>query len=200
MNKMNTTGDDSPNYSLTGNRNINHLDSGLPQWLITIGFIIMAIAAVCTVNLIDQWFREHSPLALACIYNVGMLIMYYATMRGMKPLYRPLTWLWWLVIVLNIVSFISICLGSKWPEVDFIMACALPLAYLPLGILIANWYNGGLQQLGIWMIVRIFALMLLPIAWFMLSLDMESPIMQGIIVLIELIYAWQFYRLLRQQA
>jgi len=200
MNKMNTTGDDSPNYSLSGNRNISHLDSGLPQWLITIGFIIMAIAAVCTVSVLDQWFREHSPLALACINNVGMLIMYYATMRGMKSLYRPLTWLWWLVIVLNVASFISICLGSKWPEVDFIMACALPLAYLPLGLLIANWYNGRLQQLGIWMIVRIFTLMLLPIAWFMLSLDMENPIMQGAIVLIELIYAWQFYRLLRQQA
>jgi len=128
---------------------------------------------------------------------VGMLIMYFATMLGMKPLYRPLTWWWGLVIALNIVSFASISLGALWPEVDFIIACALPLAYLPLGILIAIWYHGQLQHLGIWMIVRILTVFLLPIAWFMLGWDMNSVVMQGIIVLVELIYAWLFYRILR---
>ena len=197
MIKQNATDNDSLNNTSTGNRHISHLDSGLPRWLLAIGFILMVMAAVCTVSAIDLWFREQAPLALAAINTVGMLIMYFAAMRGMKPLYRPLTWWWGLVIALNIVSFASICLGSRWPEVDFIIACVLPLAYLPLGLLIAIWYQGRLQQLGIWMIVRILTVFLLPIAWFMLGLDMDSVVMQGIIVLVELIYAWLFYRILR---
>ena len=197
MTKQETTDNDSINNISADNRHINHLDCGLPQWLLTIGFILMVMAAVCTVSALDSWLREQAPLALAAINTVGMLIMYFATMLGMKPLYRPLTWWWGLVIALNIVSFASISLGALWPEVDFIIACALPLAYLPLGILIAIWYHGQLQHLGIWMIVRILTVFLLPIAWFMLGWDMNSVVMQGIIVLVELIYAWLFYRILR---
>ena len=197
MTKQETTDNDSLNNISTDNRHINHLDCGLPQWLLTLGFILMVMAAMCTVSALDSWFREQAPLALAAINTVGMLIMYFATMLGMKPLYRPLTWWWGLVIALNIVSFASISLGALWPEVDFIIACALPLAYLPLGILIAIWYHGRLQHLGIWMIVRILTVFLLPIAWYMLGPDMNSVVMQGIIVLVELIYAWLFYRILR---
>ena len=197
MTKQETTDNDSLNNISADNCHINHLDCGLPQWLLTLGFILMVMAAVCTVSALDSWFREQAPLALAAINTVGMLIMYFAAMLGMKPLYRPLTWWWGLVIALNIVSFASISLGALWPEVDFIIACALPLAYLPLGILIAIWYHGQLQHLGIWMIVRILTVFLLPIAWFMLGWGMNSVVMQGIIVLVELIYAWLLYRILR---
>ena len=197
MTKQETTDNDSLNNISADNLLINRLDCGLPQWLLTLGFILMVMAAVCTVSVLDSWFREQAPLALAAINTVGMLIMYFATMLGMKPLYRPLTWWWGLVIALNVVSFASISLGALWPEVDFIIACALPLAYLPLGILIAIWYHGQLQHLGIWMIVRILTVFLLPIAWFMLGWDMNSVVMQGIIVLVELIYAWLLYRILR---
>ncbi len=197
MTKQETSDNDSLNNISADNRHIYHLDCGLSQWLLTLGFILMVMAAVCTVSALDSWFREQAPLALAAINTVGMLIMYFATMLGMKPLYRPLTWWWGLVIALNIVSFASISLGALWPEVDFIIACALPLAYLPLGILIAIWYHGQLQHLGIWMIVRILTVFLLPIAWFMLGWDMNSVVMQGIIVLVELIYAWLLYRILR---
>ena len=197
MTKQETTDNDSLNNISADNLLINRLDCGLPQWLLTLGFILMVMAAVCTVSVLDSWFREQAPLALAAINTVGMLIMYFATMLGMKPLYRPLTWWWGLVIALNVVSFASISLGALWPEVDFIIACALPLAYLPLGILIAIWYHGQLQHLGIWMIVRILTVFLLPIAWFMLGWDINSVVMQGIIVLVELIYAWLLYRILR---
>ena len=128
---------------------------------------------------------------------MGMVTMYYATMRGMKRLYHPLTALWIIVLALNIISFISILFESALPEVSFITACALPLAYLPLGALIIIWYRGQMQQLGIWMIVRILVVFLLPIAWVMLAIGVNNLVMDAIIVIIELIYAWQFYRLLR---
>ena len=126
-----------------------------------------------------------------------MVTMYYATMRGMKRLYHPLTAWWVIVLVLNILSFICILFEAALPEVSFIVACALPLAYLPLGALIIIWYRGRLQQVGIWMIVRILVVFLLPIAWYMLEIGLSNLVMDAIIVIIELIYAWQFYRLLR---
>ena len=105
--------------------------------------------------------------------------------------------MWIIVLVLNIISFISILFEPALPEVSFITACALPLAYLPLGTLITIWYRGRMQQVGIWMIVRILVDFFLPIAWYMLGIGLNDIFLDSIIVVTELIYAWQFYRLLR---
>lgn len=197
-NQMSKATLDNLDYTENDNRFVNHLNSGLPRWVITAGFIIMVVAAMCTITAIDSWLKEHASVAIALINTVGMVTMYYATMRGMKPLYRPLTVLWIVVLVLNIVSFFFILFEAAQPEVGFVVACALPLAYLPLGALIIIWYRGLLQQVGIWMIVRILVSFLLPIAWYMtLGAALGNLIMDAIIVIIELIYAWQFYRLLR---
>lgn len=194
---MSQTKNDNLDYTQSALRNISHLDSGLPKWVITAAFVIMVVAAVCTVTPIDHWMKEHASLGIALINTVGMVAMYYAAMRVMKRLYHPLTALWIIVLVLNIVSFISILFEAALPEVSFIIACALPLAYLPLGALIIIWYRGRLQQVGIWMIVRILVVFLLPIAWYLLGIGLDDLFMDAIIVIIELIYAWQFYRLLR---
>lgn len=194
---MSQTKNDNLDYTQSALRNISHLDSGLPKWVITAAFVIMVVAAVCTVTPIDHWMKEHASLGIALINTVGMVAMYYAAMRGMKRLYHPLTALWIIVLVLNIVSFISILFEAALPEVSFIIACALPLAYLPLGALIIIWYRGRLQQVGIWMIVRILVIFLLPIAWYLLGIGLNDLFMDAVIVIIELIYAWQFYRLLR---
>ncbi len=194
---MSQTKNDNLDYTQSALRNISHLDSGLPKWVITAAFVIMVVAAVCTVTPIDHWMKEHASLGIALINTVGMVAMYYAAMRGMKRLYHPLTALWIIVLVLNIVSFISILFEAALPEVSFIIACALPLAYLPLGALIIIWYRGRLQQVGIWMIVRILVVFLLPIAWYLLGIGLDDLFMDAVIVIIELIYAWQFYRLLR---
>ena len=194
---MDKTVNDNLGYTQSSLRNVNHLDSGLPKWVITAAFFIMVVAAICTISEIDLWLKEYAPGAIALINTVGMVTMYYATMRGMKRLYHPLTALWIIVLALNIISFISILFESALPEVSFITACALPLAYLPLGALIIIWYRGQMQQLGIWMIVRILVVFLLPIAWFMLNISLNDLFMDAIIVIIELIYAYQFYRLLR---
>ena len=194
---MDKTTYDNLDYTQNDKRNINHLDSGLPKWVIMAAFVIMVVAAVCTITQIDLWLKEHAPVAIALINTVGMVTMYYATMRGMKRLYHPLTALWIIVIALNIVGFFTILFEAALPEVSFITACALPLAYLPLGALIIIWYRGRLQQVGIWMIIRILVVFLLPIAWYMLEIGLNDLYMDAIIVIIELIYAWQFYRLLR---
>ena len=194
---MQTTTNVNLDYTQDDNRNINRLTSGLPQWVITVAFIIMVAAAICTITQIDLWLKEHASAVIALINTVGMVTMYYATMRGMKRLYHPLTALWIIVLVLNIISFISILFESALPEVSFITACALPLAYLPLGTLITIWYRGRMQQVGIWMIVRILVDFFLPIAWYMLGIGLNDIFLDSIIVVTELIYAWQFYRLLR---
>ena len=194
---MSTTTNNNLDYTQSTLRNINHLTSGLPQWVITVAFIIMVAATICTITQIDLWLKEHASAVIAIINTVGMVTMYYATMRGMKRLYHPLTALWIIVLVLNIISFISILFESALPEVSFITACALPLAYLPLGTLITIWYRGRMQQVGIWMIVRILVDFFLPIAWYMLGIGLNDIFLDSIIVVTELIYAWQFYRLLR---
>ena len=194
---MHSQTDDNFDYTRDDKRIISHLTSGLPQWVIIAAFIIMVAAAVCTITQIDSWFKEHASVAIALINTVGMVTMYYATMRGMKRLYHPLTALWIIVIALNIVSFVAIMFEEALPEVSFVVACALPLCYLPLGALIIIWYRGLLQRLGIWMIVRILVIFLLPIAWYMLGIGLSDITLDAIIVIIELIYAWQFYRLLR---
>ncbi len=193
---MNNSTNDNLDYTQSALRNINHLDSGLPKWVITAAFVIMVAAAICTITQIDSWLKEHASVAIALINTVGMVTMYYAMMRGMKRLYRPLTVLWIIVLVLNVVSFISIIFESALPEVSYIAACALPLAYLPLGTLITIWYRGRMQQVGIWMIVRILVFYLLPIAWYLLLGGLNNMFLDAILVIIELIYAWQFYRLL----
>lgn len=192
---LNTT-NNNLDYTQSTLRNINHLTSGLPQWVITVAFIIMVAAAICTITQIDYWLKEHASAVIALINTVGMVIMYYATMRGMKRLYHPLTALWIIVLVLNIISFFAIFFETALPEVSFITACALPLAYLPLGTLITIWYRGRMQQVGIWMIVRILVDFFLPIAWYMLGIGLNDIFLDSIIVVTELIYAWQFYRLL----
>ena len=194
---MHNQNNDNLDYTQNDKRCINRLVSGLPQWVIMVAFLIMVVAAICTITQIDSWCKEHVPLVIALVNTVGMVMMYYATMRGMKRLYHPLTAWWIVVIALNIVSFFAIFFEAAFPEVSFIIACALPLCYLPLGALIAIWYRGQLRRLGIWMIVRILVSFLLPIAWFMLEIDLSLYFMDAIIVIIELIYAWQLYRVNR---
>lgn len=194
---MNKTTNDNLDYTQSTLRNINHLDSGLPKWVILTAFIIMVVAAIFTITPIDRWFKDYASIVIALINTVGMVTMYFTAMRGMKRLYHPLTALWIVVIALNIVSFFAILFESAFPEVSFIIACVLPLCYLPLGALIIIWYRGHLQSLGIWMIARILIVILLPIAWYILGIGLNDIFLDSIILITELIYAWQFYRLLR---
>ncbi len=71
------------------------------------------------------------------------------------------------------------------------VATALPLVYLPLGILMMVWYRGNLERAGLWMIIRILAVNLVPVAFFLMGLHEKTPwiILQEVITIgVELIY------------
>ena len=74
--------------------------------------------------------------------------------------------------------------------IDLVLAAMLLLAYLPMGVLLIVWYGGKLGRLGVWMMVRILIVVLLPIAWILLLGDKMLLMLDIIVLVVELIYAY----------
>ena len=129
----------------------------------------MLIAALCTYSDVDT-FLSSSLAGTVCkvtINTVGMVIIYYAMLKGMRPLYHPLTKMWVVLLALNVIGFITCLLryfGEPFESIDFWVASSLSLFYLPMGVLLMAWYRGKLGRIGLWMILRILTCILLPIA------------------------------------
>ena len=141
---------------------INKVESGLPRWLIEIGFVCFLIQAFNTACDISEWVTANGLQApIWLIVLAGDMILYYAMMRGMKPLVRPFTVLWWIFMVVVAAGDIT----SMLPEsvVDLALAVALPLVFLPLGISIAFFYRGWLQWVGILMVAHMVTMIIFPI-------------------------------------
>lgn len=141
---------------------INKVESGLPRWLIEIGFVFFVIQAFNTSYDIAEWVNANGLKApVWLIVLAGDMILYYAMMRGMKPLGRPFTVLWWIFMVVVAAGDIT----SMLPEsvVDLALAVALPLVFLPLGISIAFFYRGWLQWVGILMVAHMVTMIIFPI-------------------------------------
>ena len=182
-------------YTNRQNRVVNSLNSGLKRLTIEIGFVIMVISAICTVSSIGDVMRGSlaGTLCLALINTVGMVIIYYAMMRGMRPLYRPLKSLWIILIALNLIGFVTtflILIDESLVIIDLVLAALLLMAYLPMGVFLIMWYDGKLGRLGAWMIARIIIVVLLPIAWILLLGGTLLPLLDVIVLAIELIYAY----------
>lgn len=141
---------------------INKVDSGMPRWLIELGFVLFVAQAVSTENTIFNWIESHGmEIPRSIIFLIGDLILYYAMMVGMKPLRRPFTTLWWILIVLDMAGNITfIASGSI---IDLVLAIANPLAFLPLGFAISFFYRGWLQWVGILMVGHMVTMIILPI-------------------------------------
>lgn len=186
--------DTNLDYALSKNRKVDSLQSGVKRVWIEIGFAIMLISAICTYSTIDS-FLSSSLAGTVCkvtINTLGMVIIYYAMLKGMRPLYHPLTIMWIVLLVLNVVGFVTSLLyffGEPFESIDFLVAASLSLAYLPMGVLLMTWYRGKLGRVGLWMILRILTCILLPIAWFMLLGERLFIVCDIIIVVIEVIYA-----------
>ena len=58
-------------YTQDDNRNINCLTSGLPQWVITAAFLIMVVAAICTITAIDGWLKSMPLQSLRSLIQWG---------------------------------------------------------------------------------------------------------------------------------
>jgi hypothetical protein len=185
--------------SIESKYRLNYVDSGLPRWLIEVAFVCYLLQAAINWTPLMHWMEAHAPLAQATIQTFGALVMYFGLMRGMKPLYRPMTAAWWIVIALNIAGFVPLLFPVLMETVGMPVAVSLMLVYLPFGCAIAYNYRGRLRQVGIWMALYILISSIVPVVSFLLvgpesglaNLSMEIPTIAVIII-----YAWVQRRVL----
>lgn len=141
---------------------INKVESGMPRWLIEIGFVFYVIQALNSSYDVAEWVNANGLQApVWFIVLAGDMILYYAIMRGMKSLVRPFTLLWWIFMLVIAAGDIT----SMFPEsiIDLALAVATPLVYLPLGFAINYFYRGWLQWVGILMIAHMVTMIIFPI-------------------------------------
>ena len=179
--------------SIESQYRVNHVDSGLPRWLIEAAFVCYILQAAINWAPLMHWLENHAPLASATIQTFGALVMYFGLMRGMKPLYRPMTIAWWIVILLNIAGFMTSAIPTIMYSIGLPVAVSLMLVYLPFGCAIAFCYRGWLRQVGIWMALYILISSIIPVVSYLLvgpesglaNLPMEIPTIAVIVI-----YAW----------
>ena len=163
---------------------INKVDSGMPRWLIELGFVLFVAQAVSTENTIFNWIESHGmEIPRSIVFLIGDLILYYGMMVGMKPLRRPFTTLWWILIVLDMAGNITFIASDS----------IIPLAFLPLGFAIAFFYRGWLQWVGILMVGHMVTMIILPIMF-----DPFLPILLVDIIAIagQVVFGWSMRRVL----
>lgn len=176
--------------SIESKYRVNHVDSGLPRWLIEAAFVCYLLQAAINWTPLMHWMEAHAPLAQATIQTFGALVMYFGLMRGMKPLYRPMTVAWWIVIALNIAGFVPLLFPVLMTTVGLPVAVSLMLVYLPLGCTIAYCYRGRLRQVGIWMALYILISSIVPVLTYLLfpadswigNLSLEIPTIAVIVI------------------
>ena len=177
-------------------RKVDYVESGLPRWLLVAAFIAMLVQAAEWWSPFSQWIRGHVHWLQAVIDTFGPVVMYYALMRGMRKLYRPMTKLWWLVLALNVAGFFT-GLSSAFEVAALVVAVSLLLVYLPLGTAIAVCYRGRLQQVGIWMVLYILTGTIVPVVSSLLvgsANGTDNLPMEIITVCVPLIYACIIFR------
>lgn len=179
-------------------RCVNHVESGLPRWLIEMAFVCLILQGITTWTPILHWFMEHAPILLAIIQSFGAVVMFYAVMQGMKSLYKPFTYLWWIVIGLNLGGFVTTSIPVINEIIGIPIAISLMLVYIPLGCSIAIFYRGRLQQVGIWMVLYILISAIIPVVWFLFANDssLMDILLESSTVGVVFIFAWMLRRVL----
>ena len=171
---------------------INKVDSGMPRWLIELGFVLFAAQAVCTENTIFNWIESNGmEIPRSILFIIGDLILYYGMMVGMKALRRPFTTLWWILIVLDMAGNITFIASDS--IINLVLAIANPLAFLPLGFAIAFFYRGWLQWVGILMVGYMVTMIILPI---MLYPFLPILLVDLIAVAGQIAFGWSMRRVL----
>lgn len=178
---------------------VDHVNSGLPRWLIEAAFVCILLQAASNWTPLMHWMETNAPLALAAVQTFGALVMYVGLMRGMRPLYRPMTIAWWIVIALNVAGILPYFAPSLLYTVGLPLAVSLMLVYLPLGMAIAICYRGRLRWVGVCMAIYVLISSIVPVLSFLIfspgsglaNLPMEISTI-GVIV----IYGWSMRRVL----
>lgn len=178
---------------------VDYVESGLPRWLIEAAFVCFLMQSASNWTPLMHWMEAHVPLALAAVQTFGSLVMYVGLMRGMKPLYRPMTAAWWVVIALNIAGFLPYLVPGLLYTIGLPLAVSLMLIYLPMGMAIAICYRGRLCWVGVCMALYILISSIVPVLSLLLfgpesglaNLPLEIPTV-GIIAF----YGWAMRRVL----
>ena len=179
---------------------VNHVDSGLPCWLIEAAFVCYLLQAVVNYAPLMHWMDgAHLSWVRGIVQTFGALVMYFGLLRGMKSLYRPFTAWWWLVIALNLAGFVTELIPSIMYSIGLPVAISLMLVYLPLGCAIVISYRGRLRQVGLWMALYILISSIIPVVSFLL-VGPESGLvnlpLEISTIAVMIIYAWVQRRVL----
>ena len=190
--------DKNHDKTIAEQRCVNHVESGQPRWLIEMAFVCLILQGITTWTPILHWFMEHAPILLAIIQTFGAVVMFYAVMQGMKSLYKPFTYLWWIVIALNLAGFVTTSIPVINEIIGIPIAISLMLVYIPLGCSIAIFYRGRLQQVGIWMVLYILISAIIPVVWFLFANDssLMDMLLESSTVGVVFIFAWMLRRVL----
>lgn len=190
--------DKNHDKTIAEQRCVNHVESGLPRWLIEMAFVCLILQGITTWTPILHWFMEHAPILLAIIQTFGAVVMFYAVMQGMKSLYKPFTYLWWIVIALNLGGFVTTSIPLINEIIGIPIAISLILVYIPLGCSIAIFYRGRLQQVGIWMVLYILISAIIPVVWFLFANDssLMDILLESSTIGVVFIFAWMLRRVL----
>jgi hypothetical protein len=179
---------------------VNHVDSGLPRWLIEAAFVCYLLQAVVNYAPLMHWMDEaHLSWIRGIVQTFGALVMYFGLLRGMKSLYRPFTAWWWVVIALNLAGFVTELVPAIMYRIGLPVAVSLMLVYLPLGCAIAISYRGRLRLVGIWMALYILISSIIPVLWFLLGADdsgIVNTLMEFSTIGVVIVYAWAMRRVL----
>ena len=185
--------------SIESKYRVNHVESGLPRWLIEVAFVCYLLQAAINWAPLMHWMEAHAPLASAIIQTFGALVMYFGLMQGMKPLYKPMTAAWWIVIALNLAGFVTQTIPAIMYTIGLPVAVSLMLVYLPFGCLIAFCYRGRLRQVGIWMALYILISSIIPVMWFLMGAPdsgIVNNVMEFSTISVVIVYAWVLRRVL----
>ena len=118
---------------------VNHVDSGLPRWLIEAAFVCYLLQAVVNYAPLMHWLDEtHLSWVRGIVQTFGAVVMYFGLLRGTKPLYRPFTAWWWVVIALNLVGFVTASAGGHldgalYPDFQYYSCRLLPACWPRIG-------------------------------------------------------------------
>lgn len=180
--------------SIESQIHVDYVDSGLPHWLIEAAFVCYLLQAVINYAPLMHWMDDaRLSWVRGIVQTFGAVVMYVGLMRGMKPLYRPFTVWWWIVIALNLAGFVTELVPAILYTIGLPVAVSLMLVYLPLGCAIAFSYRGRLRQVGLWMALYILISSIIPVVSFLMvgpesgldNLPMEIPTIAVIVI-----YAW----------
>ena len=181
-------------------RRVDGVQSRLPRWLLNAALACMLLEAAANWSPWMLWLDTHAPWAQAVVCTFGAVVFYVGLLRGMKPLYKPMSAMWWVVIALNLAGFLTTLVTAIPAEVGLGVAVLLMLVYVPLGVAIAIFYRGRLQQVGIWMVLYILISSIVPVVSFLLlgpAAGMDNLPMEVLTIGVVAVYGIVMRRVLR---